>query len=326
MSEEDLGAALAASERRTARAEEEARVARRERVEAVESAARLRQALRTFAEAGENSDNDEGEDENDDDVRAECVSEAPATRSAGGHDDTARSISTNDDRDDERDVDRDDERDDDRDDDRAVRSRRSETESLRAKLSAALQSARRARSDAEAAAERVAALTRTNDDFRARLDEANAATALARRQVAETSASLRREPDPKPAPRLDETESSRDADEAAATRAAVAAMEATVARLASTLRARERELDDTRAAVATLVRERGERERAFRAARVGGGARRETRAENARRDETHATVAPAKARAARTPARRNRADGPVSRERVLTRTNDRGYE
>ena len=318
MSEEDLGAALAASERRTARAEEEARVARRERVEAVESAARLRQALRTFAEAGENSDNDEGEDENDDDVRAECVSEAPATRSAGGHDDTARSISTNDDRDDERD--------DDRDDDRAVRSRRSETESLRAKLSAALQSARRARSDAEAAAERVAALTRTNDDFRARLDEANAATALARRQVAGTSASLRREPDPKPAQGLDETESSRDADEAAATRAAVAAMEATVARLASTLRARERELDDTRAAVATLVRERGERERAFRAARVGGGARRETRAENARRGETHATVAPAKARAARTPARRNRADGPVSRARVLTGTNDRGYE
>ena len=45
--------------------------------------------------------------------------------------------------------------------------------------------------------------------------------------------------------------------------ATLAAMEATVARLASTLRAREKELDDTRATVATLVRERGERERAF---------------------------------------------------------------
>ena len=47
---EDMRAALAASERRTARAEEEARVARHERDEAVASAARLREALRTFAE------------------------------------------------------------------------------------------------------------------------------------------------------------------------------------------------------------------------------------------------------------------------------------
>ena len=65
---EDLRAALAASERRTARAEEEARVARRERDEAVESAARLREALRTFAE---DADEDEPTRRDDGDERIE---------------------------------------------------------------------------------------------------------------------------------------------------------------------------------------------------------------------------------------------------------------
>ena len=74
---EDLRAALAASERRTARAEEEARVARRERDEAVESAARLREALRTFAEDADEDEppRDEGDERIEIYESAEDVSE-----------------------------------------------------------------------------------------------------------------------------------------------------------------------------------------------------------------------------------------------------------
>ena len=128
---------------------------------------------------------------------------------------------------------------------------------MRAKLAAALDAARRARRDADAAARaaevaslRTADLEKQNADLRGRIESADAATALARKQVAETSASLRRGLE---APK----------NENAATLAAAAEMEAAVARLASTLRARERELDTTRATVATLVRERAEREEAL---------------------------------------------------------------
>ena len=139
---EDLRAALAASERRTARAEEEARVARRERDEAVESAARLREALRTFAEDADEDEppRDEGDERIEIYESAEDVSE----------DETSVS-------------------------------------SIRAKLAAALDAARRARRDADAAARaarsRVSAHRRSREAERrlARTNRgADAATALAR--------------------------------------------------------------------------------------------------------------------------------------------------
>lgn len=257
---EDLRAALAASERRTARAEEEARVARRERDEAVESAARLREALRTFAEDADEDEppRDEGDERIEINESAEDVSE----------DETSVS-------------------------------------SIRAKLAAALDAARRARRDADAAARaaevaslRTADLEKQNADLRGRIESADAATALARKQVAETSASLRRGLE---APK----------NENAATLAAAAEMEAAVARLASTLRARERELDTTRATVATLVRERAEREEA-----LDGKAR---KCHPPRERRAAAALAEA-----RTLASRNRADRPGSRARAFTSTKSRG--
>ena len=257
---EDLRAALAASERRTARAEEEARVARRERDEAVESAARLREALRTFAEDADEDEppRDEGDERIEIYESAEDVSE----------DETSVS-------------------------------------SIRAKLAAALDAARRARRDADAAARaaevaslRTADLEKQNADLRGRIESADAATALARKQVAETSASLRRGLE---APK----------NENAATLAAAAEMEAAVARLASTLRARERELDTTRATVATLVRERAEREEA-----LDGKAR---KCNPPRERRAAAALAEA-----RTLASRNRADRPGSRARAFTSTKSRG--
>ena len=257
---EDLHAALAASERRTARAEEEARVARRERDEAVESAARLREALRTFAEDADEDEHprDEGDERIEINESAEDVSE----------DETSVS-------------------------------------SIRAKLAAALDAARRARRDADAAARaaevaslRTADLEKQNADLRGRIESADAATALARKQVAETSASLRRGLE---APK----------NENAATLAAAAEMEAAVARLASTLRARERELDTTRATVATLVRERAEREEA-----LDGKAR---KCHPPRERRAAAALAEA-----RTLASRNRADRPGSRARAFTSTKSHG--
>jgi hypothetical protein len=75
---EDLRAALAASERRTARAEEEARVARHERDEAVASAARLREALRTFAEDADEPPEDDREETDDHLLRAEEHDQRPS--------------------------------------------------------------------------------------------------------------------------------------------------------------------------------------------------------------------------------------------------------
>lgn len=257
---EDLRAALAASERRTARAEEEARLARRERDEAIESAARLREALRTFAEDADEDEppRDEGDERIEINESAEDVSE----------DETSVS-------------------------------------SIRAKLAAALDAARRARRDADAAARaaevaslRTADLEKQNADLRGRIESADAATALARKQVAETSASLRRGLE---APK----------NENAATLAAAAEMEAAVARLASTLRARERELDTTRATVATLVRERAEREEA-----LDGKAR---KCHPPRERRAAAALAEA-----RTLASRNRADRPGSRARAFTSTKSHG--
>ena len=252
---EDLRAALAASERRTARAEEEARVARRERDEAVESAARLREALRTFAE-----DADEDEPPRDEgDERIEIY-------------DSAEDVSEG------------------------------ETSVRRCSDSPPRSTRRGARRDADAAARRGVASLRTADlekqnaDLRGRLESADAATALARKQVAETSASLRRGLE---APK----------NENAATLAAAAEMEAAVARLASTLRARERELDTTRATVATLVRERAEREEA-----LDGKARKcNPPRERARRR-----------RGGRGRVSRNRADRPGSRARAFTGTKSHG--
>ena len=73
---EDLRAALAASERRTA-PRRRRRVARRERDEAVESAARLREALRTFAEDADEDEppRDEGDERIEIYESAEDVSE-----------------------------------------------------------------------------------------------------------------------------------------------------------------------------------------------------------------------------------------------------------
>jgi len=272
---EDLRAALAASERRTARAEEEARVARRERDEAVESAARLREALRTFAE---DADEDEPTRRDDGDERIEHHE---------SEEDVSEDVSVSD-----------------------------EVSSVRAKLAAALDAAQRARRDADAAARaaevaslRAADLEKQNGDLRGRIESADAATALARKQVAETSASLRRGLEtPK--------------NESAATLAAAAEMEAAVARLASTLRARERELDTTRATVATLVRERAEREEAR-----GGGT--ELGGTESRGDRKNATFprenrAAAALAEARTLASRNRADRPGSRARAFTSTKSHG--
>ena len=277
---EDLRAALAASERRTARAEEEARVARRERDEAAESAARLREALRTFAE-----DADEDEPPRDEgDERIEIYESAEDVSA----DETSVS-------------------------------------SIRAKLAAALDAARRARRDADAAARaaevaslRTADLEKQNADLRGRIESADAATALARKQVAETSASLRRGLE---APK----------NENAATLAAAAEMEAAVARLASTLRARERELDTTRATVATLVRERAEREEARGGGTELGGSERRGDRKNASASrsapksnlprENRAAAALAEAR---TLASRNRADRPGSRARAFTSTKSHG--
>jgi hypothetical protein len=154
--------------------------------------------------------------------------------------------------------------------------------------------------------------------LRRRIESADAATALARKQVAETSASLRRGLEtPK--------------NESAATLAAAAEMEAAVARLASTLRARERELDTTRATVATLVRERAEREEARgggtelggterRGDRKNASASRSARKSNPPR-ENRAAAALAEAR---TLASRNRADRPGSRARAFTSTKSHG--
>ena len=90
-----------------------------------------------------------------------------------------------------------------------------------------------------------------------------------------------------------------------------------MARLASTLRAREKELDDTRATVATLVRERGERERAFEERPRFSG----------RPDELkRRSLAAAALAEARTLANRNRRDRPVSRARAFTSTKSHGYE
>ena len=75
---EDLRAALAASERRTARAEEEARVARHERDEAVASAARLREALRTFAEDADEPPEDDREETDDHVLREEEHDQRPS--------------------------------------------------------------------------------------------------------------------------------------------------------------------------------------------------------------------------------------------------------
>jgi phosphatidate phosphatase PAH1 len=106
------------------------------------------------------------------------------------------------------------------------------------------------------------------------------------------------------------------------TLATLAAMEATVARLASTLRAREKELDDTRATVATLVRERGERERAFEERLKFPGRPDEIqKTETSRRSPAAAALAKA-----RTLANRNRRDRPVSRARAFTSTKSHGYE
>jgi len=281
---EDLRAALAASERRTARAEEEARVARRERDEAVESAARLREALRTFAE---DADEDEPTRRDDGDERIEHHE---------SEEDVSEDVSVSD-----------------------------EVSSVRAKLAAALDAAQRARRDADAAARaaevaslRAADLEKQNGDLRGRIESADAATALARKQVAETSASLRRGLEtPK--------------NESAATLAAAAEMEAAVARLASTLRARERELDMTRATVATLVRERAEREEARGGGTELGGTERRGDGKNASASrsarksnpprENRAAAALAEAR---TLASRNRADRPGSRARAFTSTKSHG--
>jgi hypothetical protein len=96
-----------------------------------------------------------------------------------------------------------------------------------------------------------------------------------------------------------------------------------VARLASTLRAREKELDDTRATVATLVRERGERERAFEEHRRAFSGRTDEiqKTETSRRSPAAAALAKA-----RTLANRNRRDRPVSRARAFTSTKSHGYE
>jgi hypothetical protein len=95
-----------------------------------------------------------------------------------------------------------------------------------------------------------------------------------------------------------------------------------VARLASTLRAREKELDDTRATVATLVRERGERERAFEERLKFSGRTDEIqKTETSRRSPAAAALAKA-----RTLANRNRRDRPVSRARAFTSTKSHGYE
>ena len=136
--------------------------------------------------------------------------------------------------------------------------------------------------------------------MRGRIESADAATALARKQVAETSASLRRGLE---APK----------NESAATLAAAAEMEAAVARLASTLRARERELDTTRATVATLVRERAEREEAASASRSA------QKSFPPRENRAAAALAEA-----RTLASRNRADRPGSRARAFTSTKRHG--
>jgi len=352
---EDLRAALAASERRTARAEEEARVARHERDEAVASAARLREALRTFAEDADEPPEDDREETDDHLLRAEEHDQRPSdsttnfTRVAAPFSPIAHDASE-------------------------ASSLRSEISSLRAKLRSALESAQSARRDADEAARastaskleldaavaRLEASRNENYEMKRRVESANAATALARRQVAETSASLRRGlgavsgdekthgSDPKRERMSATTKASDDVhsdalvrknkrdeekDDASSdassvkekeTLATLAAMEATVARLASTLRAREKELDDTRATVATLVRERGERERAFEEHRRAFSGK----TDEIRKTETEERRSPAAAALAkaRTLANRNRRDRPVSRARAFTSTKSHGYE
>ena len=348
---EDLRAALAASERRTARAEEEARVARHERDEAVASAARLREALRTFAEDADLPPPEDDREETHDDLlffRAEEHDQRPSDSTTTNDPTTssARELIAY--------------------DASEASSLRSEISSLRAKLRSALESARRARNDADeasrastasrlerdAAVARLEASRKENEEMKRRVESANAATALARRQVAETSASLRRglgvvsgdEKDPKrehvsetcdkasddvrsdalEKKKRDEDEAKDDAVSARAAKeketfATLAAMEATVARLASTLRAREKELDDTRATVATLVRERGERERAFEERLRFSG--RPDELKQKRRSPAAAALAEA-----RTLANRNRRDRPVSRARAFTSTKSHEYE
>ena len=350
---EDLRAALAASERRTARAEEEARVARHERDEAVASAARLREALRTFAEDADEPPEDDREETDDHLLRAEEHDQRPSdsttnfTRVAALISPIAHDASE-------------------------ASSLRSEISSLRAKLRSALESAQRARRDADEAARastaskleldaavaRLEASRNENDEMKRRVESANAATALARRQVAETSASLRRGlgavsgdekthgSDPKRErmsattkasddvhsddelqknkrdQEKDDAEFSARAAKEKETLATLSAMETTVARLASTLRAREKELDDTRATVATLVRERGERERAFEERLKFPGRPDEIqKTETSRRSPAAAALAKA-----RTLANRNRRDRPVSRARAFTSTKSHGYE
>ena len=353
---EDLRAALAASERRTARAEEEARVARHERDEAVASAARLREALRTFAEDADEPPEDDREETDYHVLREEEHDQRPSdsttnfTRVAAPFSPISRDASE-------------------------ASSLRSEISSLRAKLRSALESAQSARRDADEAARastaskleldaavaRLEASRNENVELKRRVESANAATALARRQVAETSASLRRglgavSGDQKTSPKADpkrermsattkasddvnsddelqknkrdqekdDAEFSKRAAKEKETLATLAAMETTVARLASTLRAREKELDDTRATVATLVRERGERERAFEERRIAFSGR----TDEIQKTETGSRRSPAAVALAkaRTLANRNRRDRPVSRARAFTSTKSHGYE
>ena len=248
----DAHAALEASQRATARAREETRVARRERDDATASAQRLREALKTFAQVGDEGGDggNKGDDETDEtqethenvrgsaDEALNSMMNTEVHEVAEAHTDSPA---------------------------RQPDSSTTECSILRAKLNASLEAAKTATRHLENAKARMIKLEMERDaalekaesaEAKAELAVAKTQTAqtaaeVARTQLAETSERLRSTIAAEVSPVREKKESKTQED-----LAVMDAMEATVSRLANALRTREEDLEHTQHTVATLVTER----------------------------------------------------------------------
>jgi hypothetical protein len=259
----DTRAALEASERRTTRARDETRVARRERDDAAASAQRLREALKTFAAGGGDEEEEEEDEEDDDGPKAQDLTEAHARKSETPSTTQHESIESH------------------------TESSSVEVSVLTAKLAAALAALTAARATNEtlqdkiteietrhdAAFDRSLATARASKLLTAKLETAQVATTVARTQLAETTEMLRRRfanEGSRGSPERTKKEGGSNVNEGprnnvnddaqignARTLSVIAQMETTVTRLASVLRGREIDLARMKQTVAVLVTERG---------------------------------------------------------------------
>ena len=337
----DTRAALEASERRTTRARDETRVARRERDDAAASAQRLREALKTFAAGGGDEEEEEEEDEEDDDgPKAQDLTEAHARKSETPSTTQHESIESH------------------------TESSSVEVSVLTAKLAAALAALTAARATNEtlqdkiteietrhdAAFDRSLATARASKLLTAKLETAQVATTVARTQLAETTEMLRRRfanEGSRGSPERTKKEGGSNVNEGtrnnvnddeaqignARTLSVIAQMETTVTRLASVLRGREIDLARMKQTVAVLVTERGTMEGTVQTLRdelkmmiekTGFEKRKENRSRNGDGNSTPAPTALSRAARGSVSRRGGRAllerEGLVPRQRAFTST------